>query len=1773
MIVSLFLFVGIMLLSIVLTYTIVSIMSSDKINSEAAMDALIQTNISLIVTTVVESVSDTISIVTTKFFEYCSLIPDLFFRFGRYGALLLFAIYFHESYVYFLSSGDNLFRCFISPLFQDAFFSIFQVLRLLYGGAAPVANYAVMVSKQLSTGTYSVAIKCDISAIFDTLTMTIDLLISMFKSVGSWTGGTQIAMNNNIIVNMWNITQPMVNSQNIISHQQRVLDCVCDGFTDVWSIAFVLFRSDDLPKALNHLFNVPISLAQVFLQLLPPYTAYPTFTKTFYHLSASLYYTGAYLDHVLVNMVGKIIALFIPEFTLSGVPHEFIFTAAGRVGVAVIQFAHVLVRFALHLLIPIKAYITNPDYMLQVLSMTRFFAELELALYALSNSLHWIFLMIEKVQQASIVAAKGGKFTLDGLPEEVALDCALPSVKTSQKLPCTVHTGGLLVIGTVNWAYSFIMELLWKSVFFQQQPFIRLLQKYDGMWVDRKAPYTCEYRRDNMTWDVTRGECHCDRPNKILPLKVRPHAPFGVTEYDPFCGQPTLQANILYPIEKLFNHILYGGFANIVTNIVSAAVALTTESFRVILRSLLAVGDSAEGRFRDLPINCGYGDMNNPINFLEPYNHNCSKFRKHTRYKDDYCTEENKEGCTCNPALPLAQDSLCKCIFYYPDVQFQYAQFAYENPLLEKWYSPEAQHHWCNSYHFEYWFLVFDRLAYYIDDAIKIFSPGGDNFCEGLDYKVTETAILQYTKGEYDADSEFWNHVRKVDGQQIQYSTKGCKVYGSTNFVCGLSITLRVLVKGIVSEVRSIVNTISDFIIGQDLLKFKLDLAERLCDLQRVIGSFSSMIGSIFDKAVSKQTQKGISQFVFQMINTVVVVLEIINNVLIWVSDLMASKSTGKSPETATFELILSELNVVIYWLRGIFEAFGNFMDGIKSGAGAFFFTLDTILKIFQDMLSEAVLELVGLVVKVFAGIINLFASGGIIDGFFTDLAQLFQKFFDMIISILSKVWDMIIGTGILDPIIKPFNSLRAAIRNVCNGIESTIQEIPGLGGVSLGCSALRSTGVKDFFHSHPDTPLKIATVVDWDGTSRCDQMVHRYKDYTWNQLRPLEQIEIVECLELRAIGEQIRNRTELPVPVDVMYNWQRKWIMAGETIQAGMIYGQHTFGSMTAKEMMLEFKQKDINSNLYLPLFYQITNGIHRTVTIANMDWMVHETFKRIPDIEKNKTATSNMYNLYKIGGKMYEHSKEHLSKLHDQSQETYYALHHNDYEIPMKKHFEMLRRDILGIPEILRSNTQPVSSKSNRVARNAVIHISHMLGAAGVKSDTTPCSEREDAKVCLNCLILDNFFDVLLGQGENMANYYDYTYSKVTVPGFVSYFEQQEKESKAWREDMGKIIDESYSEYAPAPSPQTDTPPAAAPGQTLYNYTLKNDGRFMHGKHRLYSANETLTCIQQSQKDWEYFFNNIEISLTNIKFNDRYKRDLFSVISTWMRTTDTSCVPYVTYGLPYIIAFPFTEACPADIVWCTRTTTEERLDKMVEALWLLLYIVVGVWAFEKFTLIPTFTTVGAWLTSTFAPLFLLYMVYGFVVTCVPNFPVCLVDDIYAFFYDKIFPNCFCTYYPGLSQNCDPAQCFVCSKQTTFLTCDQTVPLSSYDGLGYLWSPIFWFRKEFPDAFLYLYTTVPFSWALKYSDGIKDIATRLQDGVEITQEEIDCLGLRYMDVILIVLAFYLGSLFLSAAVPILIKMFINGAKLTIHIFNTIYSFGVALEVQTTAGIKNSYQD
>ena len=193
------------------------------------------------------------------------------------------------------------------------------------------------------------------------------------------------------------------------------------------------------------------------------------------------------------------------------------------------------------------------------------------------------------------------------------------------------------------------------------------------------------------------------------------------------------------------------------------------------------------------------------------------------------------------------------------------------------------------------------------------------------------------------------------------------------------------------------------------------------------------------------------------------------------------------------------------------------------------------------------------------------------------------------------------------------------------------------------------------------------------------------------------------------------------------------------------------------------------------------------------------------------------------------------------------------------------------------------------------------------------------------------------------------------------------------------------------------------------------------------------------------------------------------------------------------------------------------------------------------------------------------MYSVYGFLYTCLPNIPNCFVDDLFAWFHDVAFPDCFCSYYPGLADSCDPETCHLTSRSTTFKNCSTAVPLS--ESMGYFWSPAFWVRKDYPDAFLWLYQTPPFSWGMKYSDGLKEMAFNIEDNVEITQAELDCSTLRFTDTMLLATVGYLASIVLSIVVSSGIKLLVNGIKFVTIIFNTLYSFGVATEVQTITGV------
>ena len=54
-----------------------------------------------------------------------------------------------------------------------------------------------------------------------------------------------------------------------------------------------------------------------------------------------------------------------------------------------------------------------------------------------------------------------------------------------------------------------------------------------------------------MTTDASK--CKCDIPKGYRPAEFTEEYPFGVPDYDPFCGQPNLQANIFANYDRMMN--------------------------------------------------------------------------------------------------------------------------------------------------------------------------------------------------------------------------------------------------------------------------------------------------------------------------------------------------------------------------------------------------------------------------------------------------------------------------------------------------------------------------------------------------------------------------------------------------------------------------------------------------------------------------------------------------------------------------------------------------------------------------------------------------------------------------------------------------------------------------------------------------------------------------------------------------------------------------------------------------------------------------------------------------------------------------------------------------------------------------------------------------------------------------------------------------------------------------------------------------------------------
>lgn len=1805
---SVFLFIGICVLSLLITYFFTVIQQQSGHHPEPSLNGVIMVQFSALMTAITDTIGDVVSQVTSSFF---GLSANVFSNSKKFLQLAFIVIFFMEisgNTTVVLTAGDTSWRCVIQPLFQNVLLAVGQVLRVIYDALIPIYNYNYVVLSQATRGSVAIAVKCDLRSVVTTIKLIIDMWVAMFSSIFGWSGVGTMSTENNIFVNEFRITEVASKTQDIFSHQQELADCVCEGMQPILDIGFTVVRQKELPRAINHLFNTPISAVQTAFQILPMFgPKFPSMNKPLYHLNGFIFNLGKYADKVIESVATKSIKIFLDEFEFTGLPQEFVFTTSARAFMAGTNFVHTLYRTAAHIMLPLPVYITNADYMMKAMQFNEAMREADLFLLNTFNNAYWFLEIIDKFSKGMVESIKTGEeLKLIGMPENVRLTCE-PTDKWTDTIVCVPY---LLLSSALNTAYiatNLGTELLWKSVFTQQQNVLRTLQRYDGPSYPRNKVPSCNYRA-TISWDMTTTQpCLCDVPDGYRPLQFTEDHPFGVPNYDPWCSQPNINANVLGNFDRIIRLLDTGGGLPGQWLIgITTIVDLSLESIRILIKTVLNLPDILTGKFFHYKINCGYGvsekvlekwwvDGGNEIVPCRPpvagymkvkkrnsYGQTCVPIHDHIRYakceatanfqnKASLCTTENKEGCACNIALPMDENNLCSCVFDFPDTEQEVAQTAFENVVLDKTY--ENSPHWCNTYHLE-WFLYYtDNIAFAIDSFFEELHPAYDSqensYCEEMSYKMFDTSILHYPREQFNERKAIY------DALDISFSTKSCSLYGSHDFICSASMGIRSAVRTVTYEVREVLMVFFE-LLGGSTKGITVNMGNRLCDLQRTAAGVSSTVGAMFPVGlVSHGVRIGISKIVFTIIDSQIELLNALNHAIQFMLKLLTgSVFGGRSIQQPIFNFIIAEADIYINWIRGLIDGFATLFDGIHRGAGAFFRTLDKIIVIMRNLLTDAAIEMLALMFKVFGGVVEMFTSGALYSDFFNDLWRLITKFIEMLLKNAGKLLDAILN--MLGPVGQFIRDMSGAICNALQGALCglTFGNLCDLGCVGFGPASLPSIsdvgdaigGVFDSIfgrrlHSSLHTlPRLLYDELEWDGTSDCDLYIHAYKDYNFTDLRPIERVQILQCIEQRHLAIQMEKQLEMPIPHDIVYNWKRKWIMMYYLFQSGMIYSRYIINEISPKEMIAQMKRAGVDVDLYLPLWNKVRLNMKSFVTLTHIDSFIHRLFHNFD--ENIKTTDSAWGNIYRI----YSHTANAARNIYNTTTSV-------DLGYEIKQATKVVMKANITWPEIPKhiktsyENMGRVTVKASKTRNPHKLRARHIiLKAAGMNTDLTPCEEQADSNVCVNCLAIDNLLNVAIDEGVRMAAYYENTFVPVVLPSFVDYFNNEENEAraKAWREDMGMLMDKAATAAVDKINEGVNNAVDSLNNFAEEQYEATKRGYKLQGRLHA-NATQPISVWRRARKDWEYLFKEWEL---------RGGQKLINVFEKFLTTTDDSYVPLFGRGASWFVTYPFAGTCSMEVIYCNAPgyeTTEKRLDLIEDAFLYMIYFMLAIFLLDWFTGFPILAMVSPYVIFVL-PFIYVLTVYNWIYPCFPNVPNCLLDDMFAYLNDRLFPNCWCEFFPGLAETCNLENCFLCSVQTTYRSCPDNI--KELNDLGVFWAPLTWVRKNYPKSLVFLYDNPPFLWLFRRIDSLDPIFQKAIYETPLSQIETDCYNLRAGDIIIMLVIGYVASTALQVSVPIAIRAMQHGLKILLQLIGLFYSMAVSVELSTVSGVgKNTYQN
>jgi|TARA_B110001452_G_scaffold267639_1_gene278745 hypothetical protein len=1132
-------------------------------------------------------------------------------------------------------------------------------------------------------------------------------------------------------------------------------------------------------------------------------------------------------------------------------------------------------------------------------------------------------------------------------------------------------------------------------------------------------------------------------------------------------GRPTLNDQVFDPINKATDALFE--FVPTVFAPLKHFPKIALQLVRVGIRVLFAGDQIVDGKFFDHPLNYDYGL--DALTDGKPYT------------GGPPCGADGGD-CECNPRHSMNN---CQCMFTFPDdIMPNYLDIFYTN-----------SDKWCNSLLYEFVLYEFDQLQ------------------SGV------VALLQKIHPEICTVIEF------------EEACPSSVVTGSPQTLCATSQTITRLVRMPLNLIRHVYAITMTTIFGFEQRHFELDM--RLCELDNLIYGGLGILPFPTHKEKIVNSIYAVLRMPIEIVRGLKYIMDFVVDLKLdnidWEDRMIkipcdGCKNIDFSGESSfvgkLLKLIAVEIHVIFGYSITLFDALAEMFESVESGSGIFFSGIKKGLVVIKNSLSQPLIDLIGLILKLFEGLLQFAGTGVIPDGMLDSIVQLFIKSTKMVASVVPQI-----AMNLLS-LLGPFGKLMQAIASGICGIFSTAFSALGVEIDLQSCKQMDGFGASEGIP--PEIPHKLMSDIydmGWNGSTECDLMVHGYQHYVWGDMRPIEQIMVAECVEHRALAAQLRDISGIELPIDMFYNWKRKFEMAYNGVLGATVYYKHS----SSVAMMHQW------STLQIPLY-----------------WI--PVFSNVQKFLKGVSVTDFIHTAHQIMGNQPEIGI--LVDVFDQSVNSLFSAQ----QIWQAHNMSHTWRKPLAVTYSFGSS-QPASFEMYTYAQ--------LDYAWGQNTNTGG-----------TCALVNNMLQTIEEQADTTLAYYTNVYAPVTIPHFVEWLEGRDP----WVTDFLDQIERSIDRFKISFFIVGDTILIPMLGYVQFNVAFQpkywngvtwNNGfefgdgvrfpklenfKFDTGFPRIEGLGTFKFDLSQLPNPFD-----IDMSLDSegyssnprydnptlarsgeCQFEENFPNNITDAFKCFIMTEGSDRVPYFQHGVQYMLDYQF-KKCEMSQILCNQSTSV-RLDRMVEAFWYCFVAMLVCLAMQYTLGIPTLMYIP--LPIIFALVFMTH-VWDWTFSCRPNIPNCFADDIYAFVQKFLIPNCFCTYFPALVNGCytDQGYCHFSSGQSSFKACSDLIPR-----FGYLWVPFFYAKQYFPDILKWMHYVI-------YRDTTFSTWMATLDS-PITQIERDCAQLHILDLSFPLTVLFVAVFVVPRMLSTLLRVIFTVVNLVLNTISLIYSILLSLDESTS---------